>query len=139
MTQQEADQAIRSCERLAVAAYSLMDQGRYAETADLFAENAVWVRGGTPVRGRSAILAALERRSASEVTRHLVTNVMVSMSGPDAGEGTACFVPLRGTVVPDAPAPLPQLSMVGDLRYEFVRTADGWRIAHLRPSPVFKA
>ena len=139
MTQEDADRDLRSCERLAIAAYSLMDQGRYAETAELFALDAVWVRGGTPVRGRGTIREALERRSAGEVTRHLVTNVMVSMSGPDAANGTACFIPLRGTLVPEAPALLPQLGMVGDLHFAFIRTAEGWRIAHLRPSPVFKA
>ena len=54
--------AERACEKLAVAAYSLMDQGRYEETSALFTEDAVWVRGGRPVADRGAILAALHQR-----------------------------------------------------------------------------
>ena len=71
--------AERACERLALAVYSLMDQGRYEETAALFTDDAVWVRGDKPVAGRDAILAALHQRSASEASRHLVTNVVVDI------------------------------------------------------------
>ena len=79
--------AERACQRLAVASYSLMDQGRYEETAALFTEDAVWVRGGKPVAGKAAILASLNQRPATDISRHIVTNVLVELQSDN--EGTA--------------------------------------------------
>jgi hypothetical protein len=130
--------AERACERLALAVYSLMDQGRYEETAALFTDDAVWVRGGKPVAGRDAILAALRQRSGSEASRHLVTNVVVDIRSEREGTGTACFVPLRGTIREDGTVATPPITNVGDLAFAFRRIAEGWRIAHLKPTMIFK-
>lgn len=127
-----------ACTKLALACYSLMDQGRYEASADLFADDATWVRGGTPVTGKPAILAALHKRSPDDLSRHLITNVVVTRTGPDTAEATACFAPYRGRRAEAGPAPLGELDMVGDLAYRFVRVAGEWRIAHLQPSPVFR-
>jgi uncharacterized protein (TIGR02246 family) len=121
--------AERACEKLAVAAYSLMDRGQYEATTALFTDDAVWVRGGKPVAGRDAILASLNQRPETDVSRHLVTNVMVSVSSDDEATGTATFIPLRGTR---------RITNVGDLAFRFRREADGWRIAHLQPTMIFK-
>lgn len=126
-----------ACERLALASYSLMDQGRYDATAALFAEDAVWVRGGVPVEGRAAIRAALDKRPAGDVSRHLVTNVVVEVTGPDAATATACFIPLRGKRRDDGTVAMPAITQVGDLTFQFRRTDAGWRIAHLQPRMMF--
>lgn len=130
--------AERACEKLAVAAYSLMDQGLYEQTAALFAEDAVWVRGGRPVTGRSAILDALHQRPETDVSRHLVTNVMVSVSSEHEASATACFLPLRGPKREDGTVATPPITNVGDLHFRFRREPDGWRIAHLQPTMIFK-
>lgn len=126
------------CAQLAIAAYSLMDQGRYDETAALFAEDAVWVRGGTPVSGRAAIRAALDQRPATHATRHLVTNVLVEPAADGEAVATACFVPLRGALRDDGTVEMPAITTVGDLAYRFRRDPEGWRIARLEPRTVFK-
>lgn len=72
MLQTVQHDAERDCQRLAVACYSLMDQGRYEETAALFTDDAIWVRGGKPVAGRGAILNALQQRPATDLSRHIV-------------------------------------------------------------------
>lgn len=130
--------AERACEKLAVAAYSLMDQGRYEETSALFTEDAVWVRGGKPVAGRAAILAALHQRPETDVSRHLVTNLMIDVASDREATGTACFMPLRGRKREDGTAATPPITNVGDLSFRFRREPDGWRIAHLQPTMVFK-
>jgi hypothetical protein len=127
-----------ACQRLAVACYSLMDQGRYEETAALFTEDAVWVRGGKPVAGHEGILAALRQRSTSEISRHLVTNVLIELRSEIEGVGTACFVPLRGAKREDGTVAMPPVTNVGDLNFKFRREAAGWRIAHLQPTMIFK-
>lgn len=131
-------QAEHACERLAIASYSLMDQGRYEETAALFTEDATWVRGGKPVEGRSGILASLNQRPITDISRHLVTNVLVQLVSADEAEATACFVPLRGARREDGSVAMPPITNVGDLSFRFRREADGWRISHLRPTMIFK-
>lgn len=131
----EADMA---CQRLVIASYSLMDQGRYEETAALFTDDAVWVRGGKPVAGRGAILDALNQRPTSDLSRHLITNVLVELTSDRDGTATACFVPLRGTKREDGSVATPPITNVGDLAYRFRREAGGWRIAHLQPTMIFK-
>ena len=127
-----------ACQRLAIAAYSLMDQGLYDETAALFTEDAVWVRGGRPAAGRPAILASLNQRPAGDVSRHLVTNVLVRVQSDSEATATACFVPLRGARRDDGTVATPPVTNVGDLVFRFRREADGWRIAHLQPTMIFK-
>jgi uncharacterized protein (TIGR02246 family) len=128
----------RACEKLAIASYSLMDQGRYEETAALFTEDAVWVRGGKPVAGRQAILDALRQRPETDLSRHLVTNVLVQVASERDATATACFVPLRGAKREDGTVATPPITNVGDLSFRFRRETDGWRIAHLQPTMVFK-
>ncbi|RYG88190.1 MAG: nuclear transport factor 2 family protein [Alphaproteobacteria bacterium] len=135
MMDHEAEMA---CQRLVFASYSLMDQGRYEETAALFTEDAVWVRGGKPVAGQGAILDALKQRPVGDVSRHLITNVLVNLTTDKDGTATACFVPLRGTKREDGSVATPPITNVGDLAYRFRREADGWRIAHLQPTMIFK-
>lgn len=127
-----------ACQRLVVAAYSLMDQGRYEETAALFTDDAVWVRGGKPVTGRAAILAALHQRPATDLSRHIITNILVTLSSDKEGTATATFMPLRGARREDGSVAMPPITNVGDLAYRFHRSVDGWRIAHLQPTMIFK-
>lgn len=126
------------CQRLAIASYSLMDQGRYEETVALFSDDAVWVRGGKPFQGRESILAALNQRPGTMVSRHLVTNVLIELTGVDEAKATACFVPLRGSRRDDGTVQMPAIGDVGDLAFTFRREAEGWKITHLQPQTVFK-
>jgi ketosteroid isomerase-like protein len=127
-----------ACQRLVIASYSLMDQGRYEETAALFTEDAVWVRGGKPVSGRAAILEALRQRPETDVSRHIGSNVLVEVTSDAEASATACFIPLRGARRDDGTVAIPPITNLGDLAYRFRREADGWRITHLRPTMVFK-
>ena len=130
--------ADRACERLVIASYSLMDQGLYDETAALFTDDATWVRGGKPVTGRDAILAALHQRPAGDLSRHLITNVLVTVASDREATATACFVPQRGPKRDHGTVATPPITNVGDLAYRFRRDADGWRISHLQPTMIFK-
>lgn len=129
---------IVACQQLTIASYSLMDQGRYDETVELFAEDATWVRGGKPCQGRSAILAALQQRPEGMVSRHLVTNVLIKLDDDESATGTACFVPLRGDRREDGTVATPAIESVGDLSIKFKRCGQGWQIAHLQPTTLFK-
>ena len=127
-----------ACRRLVIASYSLMDQGRYEETAALFTADAVWVRGGKPVAGRDAILSSLKQRPTTDVSRHLLTNVLIEAREGDEASATACFMPLRGTKREDGTVATPQITNVGDLNYRFRKEGDRWKISHLQPTMIFK-
>ncbi len=121
------------CQRLAIAAYSLMDHGRYDEAAELFADDAVWVRGGNPVEGREGIRESLHSRPADQVTRHIITNVLVQAERNGSASATACFMPFRGSSDGGKVGP----PVVGDLVVKFRRYPEGWRITHMKPSIIF--
>jgi hypothetical protein len=126
-----------ACERLATAVYSLMDQGHYAECAALFAGDGVWVRG-EEVKGPAAIVEALNRRPADQITRHLITNVLVRVTSDTEATATAIFFPFRGARRADGTAPSPAAVSAGDLTFKFKRSETGWKIAYLNPQFVFK-
>ncbi len=129
--------ARHACEWLAAAVYSLMDQGLYEECAALFADDGIWVRG-EEVKGPAAIVEALSRRPAEQITRHLVTNVLVRVTSDTEATGTAVFFPFRGPRRADGTAPSPAAVSCGDLIFKFKRGPGGWKIAFLNPQFVFK-
>lgn len=137
MTGMDDNNCTSSCEALVIASYSLMDQGDYDGCADLFALDATWVRGGKPVQGRAAIRAALDQRPADQISRHIVTNVLVRQQGPSAATATAVFVPIRGVRRESGTCEMPPISGLGDLRYTFTRSDGRWMIQTLRPAMLF--
>jgi hypothetical protein len=126
-----------ACECLVVGSYNLMDQGLYEESAALFADDATWVRGEPPARTRAGILASLHQRPPANVTRHLISNVVVTLTGPNEATATGNFLAFRGKRIEGAAADLVGPVMVGDLTYHFRRESDGWKITLLEPKPVF--
>ncbi|CAN5138951.1 hypothetical protein BH10PSE9_BH10PSE9_02460 [soil metagenome] len=133
------EDAERACAGLANAVYTLMDLGRYDETAALFAEDGTWVRGGNPTVGRAAIRAALDKRPPDQISRHVVSNVTITVTDNDHAEGAAYFMPLRGAKKEGGAAAMPAFDQLGDLAFSFRRDGNRWLIAFLKPSPVFKA
>lgn len=139
MTEAGTAVAEHACARLALACYSWMDQGDYEAVTDLFTEDATWVRGGKPFVGKTAIREALAKRSPADISRHLITNLIVTLRGADEADATAYFIPLRASRAADGPAPMPGIDSMGDLVFRFARTGDGWKISFVQPTPVLKA
>jgi hypothetical protein len=114
------------CARLIALYANLNDAARWAEAAALYAEDGVMARPtapDAPLVGRAAILAAFESRPPRK-TRHVCSNVVITVEGPDAASGESAMILLQ----PDA-APL-----AGSFHDRFVRTAEGWRFAERRGS-----
>jgi hypothetical protein len=123
------------CERLLMACYSLMDRGHYDASAELFSEDATWVRGEGPVHTRKGILASLRRRPPQRLSRHFITNVVVTPLGNYA-EATAYMIALHGVRTADGPSPLPVPVAVCDLVVRF-RRSEEWEITYLEPVQIF--
>jgi len=115
-----------ACARLVVSYTHLVDGGRAADIADLFAENGVWSSPQQRMKGRAALRAGFASRQAQteRTSRHVCTNLLVDVVDADHATGLVYLSLYRhdgDDVGPAVPA------LIGDYRDTFVRTPDGWR------------
>ncbi len=122
---------------LVAAVAQLADDGDLDDYARCFTDDAVWVPPGSAgvalLGGERAgladlIAAAQERRDAGiqgpgTNTRHVVSSMRVVAAGPDRARGRTYWRYYGQT---DA---TPQLLTMGHYDDEYVRSAEGWRIA----------
>ncbi|HEV7732038.1 MAG TPA: nuclear transport factor 2 family protein [Candidatus Binatia bacterium] len=132
----------RACERLVIDYTHFVDFGEAARIADLFTGDGVWEAEGVRMVGQDAIRAGFSARQgvARRTSRHVCTNVAITLRGPDEATGISYLVNYRhdsptGTAERPAPAGTPKY--VGEYHDRFVRTSDGWRIAHRRCEMAF--
>ncbi len=129
MTEDERRAAEHDCARLIANYANLNDEARWDEVAALYAEDGVMIRPtapDAPVHGREAILAAFKSRPA-RTTRHVCSNVVITVEGPDTATGVSAMLLFTGATVP----------LVGSFHDKFVRTAEGWRFGERRGSLTF--
>ncbi|MEN2787314.1 nuclear transport factor 2 family protein [Sphingomonas qilianensis] len=118
------------CTRL-VSHYALLnDAARWVEASALFLADGRLARPSAPdapIVGREAILAAFLARPP-RVTRHVCSNIVIDVIGPDAARGESAMLLFTST---DAPP------LVGGFIDRFARTAEGWRFAERRGTLSF--
>lgn len=136
-----------SCLRLVHDYCRLIDLGEAARVHELFTPDGVWEGTDSRMEGHAAIeagFAPLDRIPAM-VMRHHVTNAVVDVVSDDEAVGFAYWVNYRGRRTEDggaggAPAVPPTSGpprFTGEYRDRFVRTTDGWRIAHRHATVTF--
>lgn len=124
--------AREACRDLVMRSALYTDARNAQAYAALFAENGELQRpGGTTLHGRDAIHAAYAARPASRLTRHMVSNCVVTMDGPTQA-GALSYVLMWSGSTEDADTPSgrpaqPQ-QMVGEYEDRFVLVPEGWRI-----------
>ena len=105
----------------------LNDAGDWVAVADMFTEDARFVRpaGGDPVIGRKAIHESFASRPARK-SCHLITNIVVDVTSAD--EATSrCTLLLYAAPAGESSAASPAL--IGGFNDRLVRTPGGWRFA----------
>lgn len=124
--------ALRDCESLVVAYSHHIDMDEAAKVAALFTEDGVWESAEATMEGRDQIAAAFEQRQANagRRSRHVCTNVAVTLTSADTADGLCYFTLYRADGVEGAVVFDTVPAMVGEYRDRFRRTSDGWRIAH---------
>jgi uncharacterized protein (TIGR02246 family) len=130
--------AERACERAVLEYARLVDSGRASRIADLFTDDGEWIGAdGRGMHGKDEIRAAFTTREAlgRRQSRHVITNVIIDIDGPDTARGIAYLVNFRhdaeGTVAAH-PAPADHPKFVGDYHLTFRRVGQRWHIATLR-------
>jgi uncharacterized protein (TIGR02246 family) len=130
--------AERACERLVLEYARLVDSGHAADVADLFTADGEWVGAdGGGMHGQQEIRAAFTARQAvtRRQSRHVMTNVIVDVAGPDTATGIAYLINFRHDAAGDVaahPAPADHPKYVGDYHLTFRRIDGRWYIATLR-------
>ncbi|WP_067800102.1 nuclear transport factor 2 family protein [Actinomadura formosensis] len=113
---------------------ALMDDGRFADLRSVLAEGVTAKDpGGAPVAGRDAVIAnAAAAHSPGERSQHLVHSVLIDVDGDRAGIRANVVVILSDDAAPEgAIAPEPKLTISSCLRYEAVRSPEGWRVSSI--------
>jgi uncharacterized protein (TIGR02246 family) len=130
--------AERACERVMLEYARLVDSGRASGLAGLFTADGQWIGAdGRGMRGQEEIRAAFTAREAlsRRQSRHVITNVLVDIEGPDTARGVAYLINFRHDASgseAEHPAPADHPKFVGDYHLTFRRVDGRWLIHTLR-------
>jgi 3-phenylpropionate/cinnamic acid dioxygenase small subunit len=116
-----------ACTRLCVAFANHLDARDYPRVLDLFSEDGSLDRMGTLLTGQREIAAFLDARPAAVVTRHLCTNISVSLESEDEATGFCCVLFFQGRADGDSALMSGPPSVV-EYHDRYRRTAAGWKI-----------
>lgn len=123
------------CEKVLMRSIRTFDERDWQGFADTFAVDGVFFRANQPTQpltGRAAILSALQSRPADRLTRHLCTNVQIEVIDGDHAKGLCYLYLFSATATPPEKAvggPADSMQRIGEYSDEYVRTAQGWKIA----------
>jgi len=123
----------RACERLVLEFAHFSDHLEYESLVRLFTSDGIMQRpNGDLLKGRDAILGAYHARPAGRITRHVCSNIRITVENADHAKGLTYAVLYSGNSSGAANGHFGfkvEQQLVGEFEDEFVRTADGWRIA----------
>jgi len=126
-----------ACQRLVLDFVDRSDRQDYEALTALFDSNASLVRpNGEALTGATAILKSYQSRPAGRITRHICTNIRISVLSPERARGFSYAV-VYSANANDASeghfgAKADARVLIGEFDDEFVRTAQGWRFANRR-------
>ncbi|TCT09439.1 nuclear transport factor 2 family protein [Paralcaligenes ureilyticus] len=117
------------CSDVTLSFFHFLDTRRYLDLAALMAPDGVWLRQGQRLLGPDAVLAALNARSATRTTCHVVSNIRVSLFEQSGARHARVFFYL--TAYDDGASPEQtglHLVAIRDCCDELIETEHGWRI-----------
>ncbi len=131
----------QQCRDLVAAVAQRGDRRDLQGAAELFADDGVWVRGGRPYEGRAGVIDSYNRIPATQFTRHMSANCVVTVLDADHAEAVTYYLAFHhdpGLVEATFPLPLDPPFSLGEWHDRFVRTAEGWRIARRETKRLFE-
>jgi hypothetical protein len=131
----------QDCRDLVAAVTQRGDRRDIAGAGALFADDGTWVRGGRTYMGPAGVAESYDRLPATQFTRHMSANCVVTVRDADHAEAITYYVAYHhdpGVDAPAFPLPLDPPFSLGEWHDQFVRTPDGWRIAHRETRRLFE-
>jgi len=121
----------------------MLDEKRFDEAASILADEVTVKTPGGSAQGRDAV-AAQARRNHTVRTQHVITNVLIQLSGDRAqarANLTATFAPDPGArLVVNGQEQRDSYLALGEVyRLGAVRTEDGWRLSRIETDPVWSS
>jgi hypothetical protein len=115
------------CTQLLYEFYACLDEKRYDDLVELFAEDGVWVRLGeeVPKKTMKQVMGVRE----SWITAHLVSNARIRVKDENSAESTQFVTLYRHEDWNPADGPAPVVQPLGILRHkdQMVRVGDRWK------------
>ena len=138
MNDEERLAAERACEQLITRYTHIADFGPGETMPELFTDDAVWESGEGRYEGREELLGFFGAPRGHAKSRHVSSNVAVTVTSDDEAEALSYFALYRySEEKPRVPDLDDQPVILGEYRDQFRRTADGWRIANRRADVGF--
>lgn len=129
-----ADSVSTDCADLVIDYAHYRDSFNANEFANLFTEDGVLVIGENRWEGRDAIRARIEALDNGTTIRHHMSSIRISPIDADHATGVSYVV------IYSAPSGTNEItgpSLIGDYIDSYVRTEDGWKIAHRELKTTF--
>jgi hypothetical protein len=124
-----------ACSKLCNQFAVFNDAGKHEDLVALFTEDGRYARPTDPenfVSGHPAILAAFKARPRDKITRHLITNIVVNVTGAKTAQGL-CYVTLfNGSTANPAEKfgfKANAAVLIGEYHDQFVLTEAGWKFS----------
>lgn len=134
--------ATQACERLFLQLAHLTDHGPQEEIATLFTEDGEFDRDGTVFHGRQALRDMYAKRPASLMTRHMVSNVMVTVHTEEEAtcQAYATVYRFRSAtgVKPELPIVCEGPEGIAEYRDHLVKVAGEWKLKQRVMKTVIK-
>ncbi|MEV6280953.1 nuclear transport factor 2 family protein [Nocardia sp. NPDC051832] len=115
-----------------------LDEGRFEDLRTIYTAEATAHTPGGVATGIAAVIAQASRNhDPSKKIQHVLTNVLITLHGDTAEVRTnvvATFAPAGDGA---RLAPEPEYTLGGVYRFDAARTAQGWRLASVRMSPLW--
>lgn len=118
------------CTRLMTEFAKCSDTFAYERALELFVPDCRFSRADETFDGHEGLRFALSRRPLDRMTRHIVSNVLIDIDGPDAATGEAYSLVFghKGALAEAEEAPLGAPDSLIHYHAGFMRTQAGWRI-----------
>lgn len=133
------DRCERECSRLCNDFAWAVDGRRYDQFVALFTLDGVFDRAGHVSSGRAEILQFLNARPGDKLTRHVCTNICITMIGPAAASGRSYALVFQTQTPPGAALPVPTPApLVVEYYDDYALTDEGWKFKQREVKIIFQ-
>ena len=130
-------QAQWACQQTLTGFFNGLDERRFDDMLAHFAPDGVWTRQGTDLNGHAGIRAVLVERSATVVTRHLISNMEVRVAGDSADGSAVVTIYHHDDKTGALPAKLEPPRSILLFKPAFAKRGGAWMITRLRSERLF--